>query len=160
MKCLVLGGAGFIGSNIARALLLRGHSVRVLDRATGGSGPRIEIPGLEFLTGDFLNERELADALTGMDAVIHLACPTIPQSSNDNPIYDVESNVVGTLRLLALSRESGVRKTYFLHPAAPFTESPPFSLFPRPTPRTPFVPMASPSWPSKSIFIFFTIFTE
>lgn len=114
MNCLVLGGAGFIGSHIVEALLLRGHKVRVFDR------PRIDTKNLsgsmaqiEFLSGDFTNESDIAKALEGIDTVVHLVSTTIPSTSNDNPVYDAETNIAGTVRLLALAKVAGVKKIVF-----------------------------------------------
>ena len=114
MSCLILGGAGFIGSHIVDALLLRGHKVRVFDR------PRIDTKNLsdslakiEFISGDFTNENDIAKALEGIDTVVHLVSTTIPGTSNDNPVYDVETNIAGTVRLLMLAKDAGVKKIVF-----------------------------------------------
>ena len=114
-RCLVLGGAGFIGSHLAEALLLRGDTVRVFDR------PNLVLPeslagarGLERVDGDFINEDDLAHAVPGCDVVFHLVSTTLPKSSNDNPIYDVDTNVIGTLHLLEVAKQSGVRKIVFI----------------------------------------------
>ena len=113
-SCLVLGGAGFIGSHLAEALLQAGHRVRIFDR------PHLDrLPGFlqrrefEVFTGDFLNPRSLSPALEGSEIVFHLVSTTLPKTSNDNPMYDVESNVMGTLRLLELCRQQRVRKMVF-----------------------------------------------
>ncbi len=114
-SCLVLGGAGFIGSHLAEALLQAGHRVRIFDR------PHLDrLPGFlqrrqfEVFTGDFLNPRALSPALAGTEVVFHLVSTTLPKTSNDNPVYDIESNVLGTLRLLDLCREHKVRKVVFV----------------------------------------------
>jgi UDP-glucose 4-epimerase len=113
--CVVLGGAGFIGSHLAAALAENGHRVRIFDR------PHVDrlalFPpqkGFDVFTGDFLNPRALAPALEGAELVFHLVSTTLPKNSNDNPAYDVESNVVGTLRLIELCRSHGVRKLVFV----------------------------------------------
>lgn len=113
-SCLVLGGAGFIGSHLAEALLQAGHRVRIFDR------PHLDrLPGFlqrgefEVFTGDFLNPRALSPALEGSEIVFHLVSTTLPKTSNDNPMYDVESNVMGSLRLLELCRQQRVRKVVF-----------------------------------------------
>ncbi|MGH8741534.1 MAG: NAD-dependent epimerase/dehydratase family protein [Burkholderiales bacterium] len=113
--CLVLGGAGFIGSHLAEALLQQGHRVRVFDR------PHVDrlswfLPqsGFETFSGDFLNPQTLLPALRGVEVVFHLISTTLPKSSNDNPMYDVETNVLGTLRLLELCRSHQVRKVVFV----------------------------------------------
>ena len=113
-SCLVLGGAGFIGSHLAEALLQAGHRVRIFDRPHLDRLPAFLQRGeFEVFTGDFLNPRALTPALEGSEIVFHLVSTTLPKTSNDNPVYDVESNVVGSLRLLELCREHGVRKVVF-----------------------------------------------
>ncbi len=113
--CLVLGGAGFIGSHLAEALAQEGHRVKVFDRPHVDRLPLFpRARGFEVFTGDFLNPQALAPALQGTELVFHLVSTTLPKSSNDNPVYDVESNVLGSLRLLELCREQGVRKLVFV----------------------------------------------
>ncbi len=114
MKCLILGGAGFIGSHLAQGLLAAGHELRIFDRPNLALPPELLAdPRIEWLEGDFLNGDDLARAVPGCEVVFHLVSATLPKSSNDNPIYDVESNVVGTLRLLDLARSQGVRRIVF-----------------------------------------------
>lgn len=113
-SCLVLGGAGFIGSHLAEALLQAGHRVRIFDRPHLDRLPSfLQRREFEVFTGDFLNPYVLSAALEGNEIVFHLVSTTLPKTSNDNPVYDVESNVVGTLRLLELCRSQGVRKVVF-----------------------------------------------
>jgi UDP-glucose 4-epimerase len=114
MHCLVLGGAGFIGSNIVTALVKEGHKVRAFDR------PNISLHNLwecinavEVLAGDFYNINDISAALKGIDVVVHLACSTVPGPSNENPIYDVETNVLGTLSFLETALKEGVKKIIF-----------------------------------------------
>src|SRR5574341_220964 len=114
-SCLVLGGAGFIGSHLAEALLQAGHRVRIFDRPhLDRLLAFLQRRDFEVFTGDFLNPRALSPALDRSEIVFHLVSTTLPKTSNDNPIYDVESNVVGTLRLLELCRGHGVRKLVFV----------------------------------------------
>jgi UDP-glucose 4-epimerase len=113
--CLVLGGAGFIGSHLAEALAQQGRRVRVFDRPHVDRLPLFSrAGGFEVFTGDFLNPRALAPALEGAEVVFHLVSTTLPKNSNDNPVYDIESNVLGSLRLLELCREHRVRKLVFV----------------------------------------------
>jgi UDP-glucose 4-epimerase len=113
--CLVLGGAGFIGSHLAEALAQAGHRVRVFDRPHVDRLPLFaRAKGFEVFTGDFLNPQALAPALQGAEVVFHLVSTTLPKNSNDNPVYDVESNVLGSLRLIELCRKHGVRKLVFV----------------------------------------------
>ncbi len=78
MKILITGGAGFIGSHTADALLARGHEVRVLDILQepvhrGGQWPAYLDPAIEKINGDVRDEEVLLRALRGVDAVYHLA---------------------------------------------------------------------------------------
>jgi len=114
MKCLVLGGGGFIGKHLCEGLLERGYQVRVLDR------PHLDLDDaralasrVDWLEGDFTNAVDVAAALEGCRWVFHLVSTTLPKNSNENPLYDLESNVASTLRLLDLAREGG-RKIIFL----------------------------------------------
>jgi UDP-glucose 4-epimerase len=113
--CLVLGGAGFIGSHLADALAQAGHRVRAFDRPHVDSlAPLAKRGGCEIFTGDFLNPQDLERALPGSEIVFHLISTTLPQTSNENPVYDVETNLLGTLRLLELCRRERVRKIVFV----------------------------------------------
>src|SRR5215212_4872404 len=113
-KCLVLGGGGFMGKHLCKALLERGHEVRVFERpvppqvfAEHAAGP------IEWVYGDFANRQDVAGAVEGCQVMFHLISTTLPKTSNDNPIYDVESNLVGTLALLEAARGAGVRRIIF-----------------------------------------------
>jgi UDP-glucose 4-epimerase len=114
MDCLVLGGAGFLGSHAVRALLREGYSVRVFDREgcdlrnLSGMLPRVELA-----LGDFCDEMQLGKALKGVQTVLHLVGTTVAQSSNENPVYDIESNVIPTVRFLSLAVKEGIRRVVF-----------------------------------------------
>lgn len=115
MRCLIFGGGGFIGSAIADRLLRDGHSVRIFER------PRVDpfrifkaSEQVEWITGDFLSTHDVGEAIAGMDVVLHLVSTTLPKSSNDDPIYDVQSNVVGTLQMLNAMVAQSVRKIVFI----------------------------------------------
>jgi UDP-glucose 4-epimerase len=110
-RCLVLGGAGFIGSHLADALARAGHSVRTFDRPQANSTPA---GAYETVTGDFLDPRDVERALRGSEVVFHLVSTTLPQTSNENPAQDLEANVLATLRVLELCRREGVRKVVFV----------------------------------------------
>lgn len=114
MKCLIFGGGGFLGLNLAKGLHAVGHEVRIFDRAAAilrlrGAG----YPGFEWVEGDFCNIDDVSNAMTGCDAVFHLVSTTLPKSSNLNPVYDLETNVVGTLRMLDVAKQMGVKKVLF-----------------------------------------------
>jgi UDP-glucose 4-epimerase len=114
MRCLILGGAGFIGSHIADALVDRGCAVTVFDRPNiSKNNLRRCIESIRFVEGDFNNEKDLMKALRNVDTVIHLISTTLPAPSNDNPAYDVESNVIGSLKLLNLMVRQNVKRIIF-----------------------------------------------
>ena len=113
MKCAVFGGGGFIGSHLSEALLASGHEVTLFDRSEARFLAEMERAGARLCLGDFLSGADVSSALSNCDIVYHLASATVPQTSNDNPAYDVEVNVLGTLRLLDAVRESNVKKVVF-----------------------------------------------
>ncbi len=114
MNCLVLGGAGFIGSHLVDALAGRGHRVRVFDLPNiSAENLHRSLPSIEVLGGDFENRRAVAEALEGMETVVHLVSTTLPGPSNENPGYDVETNVIGSIHLLEEAVRQGVRKVVF-----------------------------------------------
>jgi UDP-glucose 4-epimerase len=113
MKCLVLGGGGFIGSHIVEELHAAGHDIRILER------PRVPrfrefASRVEWVEGYFQSASVVHYAVDGIDAVFHLVSTTLPKSSNDDPIFDLESNVVATLRMLEFARDARVRKIIFI----------------------------------------------
>ena len=114
LKCLVLGANGFIGSNLCQGLLNSGYSVRAFSRKASDSTLNLDHCELECFEGDFCKQADLEDALFGVDVVFHLVSCTLPKNSNDDPVYDVVSNVGGTLRLLEAMRKVGVKKLLFV----------------------------------------------
>ena len=114
-RCLVLGGKGFIGSHLVRRLKDLGYMVRVFDRPANCGDKTVEVEnGVEFYKGDFVNSSDLKNALEGVQYVFHLISTTTPKSSNDNPIYDIETNLVGTLKLLEIVKTKKDIKIVFL----------------------------------------------
>jgi UDP-glucose 4-epimerase len=99
MNVLVFGGAGFIGKHLCSSLVEQGHCVRVFNRVPA-SGNWPDIPGVEWVPGNFTNPVETASVLDGADAIYHLVSTTLPKSSNENPVRDLNENVASTLCLL------------------------------------------------------------
>ncbi|MDC7825599.1 NAD-dependent epimerase/dehydratase family protein [Pseudomonas sp. BLCC-B13] len=115
MNVTVFGGGGFIGSTIVDRLLRDGHAVRVFER------PRVAPyrifaahEQVEWITGDLLSRHDVGCALEGADAVFHLVSTTLPKSSNEDPIYDVQSNLVASLQMLDAMIEQKVPKIVFI----------------------------------------------
>ena len=111
MKSLVLGGNGFIGTHLVDGLLEEGWPVRIYDRSTNRfrATPR----SAEYVEGELGNHGLIREAVEGMEVVFHFVSTTIPKTSNDDPIYDVRSNLVDALQLLESCVEAGVRKVVF-----------------------------------------------
>ncbi len=112
MKALVLGGNGFIGSHVVDKLLAEGHAVRVFDRSPERF--RALLPSVDYRLATFDDVPALAEALEGIDVVFHLISTTVPSTSNKDLVYDIESNLVGTIRLLELMRDSNSCRIVFL----------------------------------------------
>ena len=115
MKCAVFGGGGFIGSSICDRLLQEGHSVRIFERPKVQPYREFRVDErVEWMEGDMLSEGDLKKCLQGVDAVFHLVSTTLPKNSNEDPIYDVESNLVGSLRLFEAMVAEKVWKIIFI----------------------------------------------
>lgn len=114
MKCLILGGAGFIGSHVADCLIEAGHEVRIFDRPNIFLGNLKACKGhVEMMEGDFNNEEDLDAALSDMEVIINLVWTTLPGPSNENPEYDIETNVIGNIKLLTAARKHSIKKIIF-----------------------------------------------
>lgn len=114
-RVLVLGGNGFIGSHLVEALLKNGHQVRSFDRPGSALPASIAaLPGLQVVEGDFSNEADMAAAASGCDLCFHLISTTLPKSSNADPVFDIESNLGGTVRFLNQAVRCGMKKVVFV----------------------------------------------
>lgn len=115
MKILIFGGGGFIGSTIADRLLSEGHTLRIFERPRVPPY-RVFMPNesVEWISGDLSSTHDVGDAMAGVDAVMHLVSTTLPKGSNDDPIYDVQSNVVATLQMLDAMVRAKVPRIVFI----------------------------------------------
>ncbi len=113
MRCVVIGGGGFIGSHLCETLLAEGHEVTVFDRGESRNLDSLKQKGAILFTGDFFNPEDVQRSLVNQEVVFHLLSTTVPQISNDDPSYDVETNVIGTLKFLDLARKAQVKKIIF-----------------------------------------------
>lgn len=115
MRITIFGGGGFIGSTIADRLLLDGHTIRIFER------PRVEPyrkfdmnESVEWMTGDLLSIHDITRAIDGSDVVFHLVSTTLPKSSNDDPIYDVQTNLIASLQMLNVMALHKIPKIVFI----------------------------------------------
>ncbi len=122
MKILVVGGAGYIGSVVARHLLVAGHAVVVADDLS--KGHRWAVPeGAGFERVDVLDAAGLATVLgAGFDAVLHFAAVSLVGESVAQPVRYFRANLGGTLNLLDAMRAAGVRRLVFSSTAATYGE--------------------------------------
>jgi UDP-glucose 4-epimerase len=113
MKVLVTGGAGFIGSNVVRALLERGDDVRILDNFSTGSRANLEGLDVEVVEGELRSYERVHAAVRGTEVVFHLgALGSVPRSVQD-PLTSSAVNVEGTLNVLLAARDENVRRVVF-----------------------------------------------
>lgn len=115
MKIVIFGGGGFIGSTIVDRFLLENHELRIFERPRVAPYRKFAASErVEWVTGDLSSMHDVSDAIKGMDAVLHLVSTTLPKNSNDDPIYDVQSNVVATLQMLNAMVAQKVSKIIFI----------------------------------------------
>ena len=112
-RSLVLGGGGFLGGHIVEALQAAGSSVRVFDRVPRRATAANIAAATEWHEGDFGNRGDVAGALNGCDVAFHLVASTLPRASNEDPVHDLESNLLPTVRFLDLALEHGIKKVVF-----------------------------------------------
>jgi UDP-glucose 4-epimerase len=110
---LLMGGCGFLGQSIAEHLAAQGTPVRIFDRPQAIIEPLVSGPLVEYYGGDF-GALQSFDYLSGVDTVIHLVHTTIPSTSMQNMAYDVESNVIPSIKFFKILAEKGIRKVIYM----------------------------------------------
>jgi nucleoside-diphosphate-sugar epimerase len=121
-RCLVTGGAGFIGSHLVQALVEAGRPVRVLDNLSSGSLANLfEVADrIEFVRGDVTDAEDCRRACDGVGVVFHHAARVSVAESVLNPVATHEVNALGTLRLLWAAREAGVTRVVYAGSASAY----------------------------------------
>lgn len=129
MKILITGGAGFIGSNLCKYLLEKGHEVRCLDNFSTGKieniQPLIEMHPNTFhlIVGDIRNLEDCRKSVNGMEYVLHeAALGSVPRSISD-PIASNDVNINGFLHMLIASRDAGIKRFVFAASSSTYGDS-------------------------------------
>ena len=139
---LVTGGAGFIGSHIAEALVKRGDRVRALDNLITGRRENLShiADRIEFIEGDIRDYDTALRAARGARVIFHQAAvPSVPRSVSE-PALNHESNVNGTFNVLMAAREAGVRRVVYAASSSAYgdTETLPKHEYMPPSPLSPY----------------------
>jgi len=128
VKVLVTGGAGFIGSNLVRALLERGDDVRVLDNFSTGLRTNIDGLDVEVVEGELRSYERVHNAVRGTEVVFHLgALGSVPRSVQD-PLTSGAVNVEGTLNVMLAARDEGIRRAVFASSSSIYGNQPELPL--------------------------------
>jgi len=140
-RFLITGGAGFIGSNLAAALVAAGERVRVLDNLSTGRRALLEriVPPsgeVELIEGDIRDPVALARAMEGVEVVFHQAADGSVTRSVEVPLATDSNNTHGTVSVLEHARHAGVRRVLFAASSAAYGDDPALpkdeSMEPRP----------------------------
>lgn len=106
--CCVIGGTGFIGSEVVKLLVTTGRKVTVIGRSTLPSRPLPQ--GVEYISHGYGDAEFLAGFLKGVDEVIDLAYSTVPKTSYDDPVNDISSNLPCVVKLFEAACSAGIKK--------------------------------------------------
>ena len=123
MTILITGGAGFIGSHLARHFNGRA-TVRVLDNFRTGSREKLAGLAVDIMEGDILDRDALRAAVKGVDFVFHLAAMVSVPESTAHPLECERINGMGTLQVLEAAAAAGVKKVFFASSAAVYGDNP------------------------------------
>ena len=118
MNILITGGAGFIGSHLADALIKLNHNVTIIDNLS--SGTKFNVPSeAEFIEAD-IRTSSIANIFKNhkFDLVFHEAAQTLVPESIKNPYKDADENIMGLINILESCRQTGVKKIIFSSSAA------------------------------------------
>jgi UDP-glucose 4-epimerase len=126
MNTLVTGGAGFIGSHIATALVERGDKVRVLDNLCSGNRANLAhiASKVEFIQGDILDAKQVEKAVAGVEVVFHQAALASVPRSLDKPHDTHAACATGTLNVLDAARRGGVRRVVYAGSSSAYGNQP------------------------------------
>ncbi|MEM3738440.1 MAG: NAD-dependent epimerase/dehydratase family protein, partial [Thermoplasmata archaeon] len=143
MRCLVTGGAGFIGSHLVDALVAKGEEVTVIDNLSGGRieyiKEHIDSNRVKFIHGDLLDREVTAQAAEGVEIVFHLAANPDIRHGTANPDVDLKQGVVATHNLLEVMRQKEVKRIVFASSSVVYGEA---KKIPTPEDYGPLIPIS------------------
>ena len=112
---VILGGLGFIGSHLARALVRNGFHVRIFDKLYASRELIKDIESsVKVIEGDVERPQDVLSALTGAEICFHLIHTTVPGSSMEDPGFDVQSNVVSSARWMCQLKQTSLRRLFYV----------------------------------------------
>lgn len=123
---LITGGAGFIGSNIAKSLIAKGEKVRILDNLSTGRRSNLKdiISEIEFIHGDVNDSELLEECMKDVRFVLHQAAlPSVPRSIAD-PVASNQAIIDGTLNVLVKARDAGVQRVVLASSSSVYGSNP------------------------------------
>lgn len=136
---LITGGSGFIGSNLVPLLMKKGHKVFIYDLKEPRS-LAIHSENLEYIQGDIRDAGAMDKALSHANKVVHLAADTRVMDSIANPVFNFETNVLGTFNILEACRKHGIGNIAFASTGGAILgeKDPPINEEMFPTPTSPY----------------------
>ena len=117
MKCVVLGGTGFIGSHLVNALVEQGHDVASLTRHLPLQNTILTeaaVTKVKWQVGDYQNREDIKRLLEGNEVCFHLISSSLPSSSNKDPSWDVSTNVCSSLHVMEEAVAAGIQEMFFI----------------------------------------------
>ncbi|MCU1719139.1 NAD-dependent epimerase/dehydratase family protein [Pseudomonas sp. 5P_3.1_Bac2] len=117
MKCVVLGGTGFIGSHLVNALTELGHEVTSLTRHTPPQNNILSSAAMRktsWQIGDYQNREDVKKLLEGKEICFHLISSSLPSNSNKDPSWDVSTNICNSLHVMEEAVAAGIKKVFFI----------------------------------------------
>lgn len=123
MNYLITGGAGFIGSHLARALFAQGAHVRILDNFSSGRPENLQGLDVEIITGDIRDPGKMESAMRGVEIVFHEAAFVSVPESMQKPHECLDVNVTGTSVVFEAARKAGVRRVVVASSAAVYGDA-------------------------------------
>jgi UDP-glucose 4-epimerase len=114
-RVAVLGGLGFVGSHLCRALVASGYTVRIFDKLYALHALVEDLEGaVEIVEGDIARPDDVLGVIADAETVIHLVHTTVPGSSMKDPAYDISSNVMASARWLSRLHETKIRRLLYV----------------------------------------------